>query len=152
MRPLLVVLLALLVAAPAFAHGGGEPLVFVPLDHVTQGEKFPVVGADLDPSTTVTLTLDGERLGTAKTDDEGHFKTLVATPADFPDGYVELKVAGVDGDGVSTFVRVGADPVATPAQPTGATSDDGLPVLAAVLIGLAVVAAATGAYLLLRRR
>jgi hypothetical protein len=152
MRTLALVIVSLVVAAPALAHGGGEPLVFVPLDHVVQGERFPVVGAALDPRSTVTLRLGDTKLGTAKTDAEGHFKALVRAPSDFPNGYVELRAVAEDGEAVTTFVRVGADQVATPAPPAAREDGGGFPVLAAVLITAAVAAALLGVALLLRRR
>lgn len=151
MRYLALLITALAVTTPAFAHGGADPAVYVPRDHVVQGRPFPVVGADLDPAAKVTLRLGDRRLGAAETDEEGHFRTTVVAPADVADGYLELTATSAGGATARTLVRFGSAPVSAPGS-ARAPEGGGFPVLAAVLIGLAALSAAAGAYLLLRRR
>ena len=152
MRSLVLVIAALVFAAPAFAHGGEEPTVHVPLDHVVQGTTFPVVGSDLDATSRVTLRLGDRKLAISPTTDaDGHFKAVLAAPEDIEDGYVELSASTDGGKNAKTLVRFCSGAVVAPGTPRG-DSGDGFPLLAGVLLTMAAAAAIIGAFLLLRRR
>jgi hypothetical protein len=103
----------------ALAHGGGEPLIHVPADHLEPGQSFTLIAADLGPSARVTLELaaDDQRisLGTVTTGADGHFEATLTLPGSFPVGYAQLTATSDDGSSASAWVRVGTGPeVATP--------------------------------------
>lgn len=139
-------LAALVVAAPAAAHFGGDPLVHVPLDHITPGRSFPVIGADLGPGAKVVLKLlrDGRAtsLRTLRAHSDGHFTTKALVPEGFPDGYARLVAISSTGATASTWVLVGAR---AESVPSGSSGGDGLgigtaliPVAGLILVGLGV--------------
>jgi hypothetical protein len=150
MRYLLPIVLLLATAVPAFAHQGGQALIYVPLDHIKPGTTFPLIGADLDPSSKVTFTigLDGKvtHLGSLRSHPDGHFTTSLRLPAGFPKGYAELKAVSAGGAAASTFVLVGDR--AAPPKSGGVDKT----VAAAIFIGIASLAALTGAFFLVRGR
>ncbi len=124
----------------ALAHAGGAPFIDVPLDHVTAGTSFPVVGADLGPRLLVDLSMSlagrTADLGTATAGPDGHFETTCNLPADFPDGYGSLTATADDGTIAQAYVLIGARTEGSPPSP-GSTTDwwANAPVLvAAVLI------------------
>jgi len=118
----------------AFAHGGGEPLIHVPADHLEPGQSFTLIAADLGPSTQVTLELAAGvqkvSLGKVTTGPDGHFESTLTLPASFPVGYAQLTATSDDGSFASAWVRVGTGPeLATPP-----TADQGAQWLDASLV------------------
>lgn len=125
----------------ALAHGGGEPLIHVPADHLEPGQSFTLIAADLGPSAQVTLELAASdqkvSLGTVTTGPDGHFEATLTLPASFPVGYAYLTATSDEGSFASAWVRVGLGPeLATPP-----TADQGAQWFDASLILIPVAAA-----------
>jgi hypothetical protein len=116
-----VLLAALLAPGHARAHAGGEPLIIVPLDHVTPGQSFPVTAADLGPWSLVSFRIvKSDRsvpLGRRRAGPDGHFQTSLVLPAAFPDGYAQLIAKGSDGSAAATWILVGGRTESTPSPP-----------------------------------
>ena len=112
---------ALLVPAAAGAHSGGEPILIVPLDHVTAGQSFPVAAADLGPDANVSFTLARDEetveLGDRTAGPDGHFETTLTLPAVVPDGYAQLIAKSSDGSEAATWILVGERTASTPPPP-----------------------------------
>jgi hypothetical protein len=130
-RPVILVtcaiISALLQPLAVLAHGGGEPLIHVPADHIEPGQSFQLIAADLGPNARVTLELAaGDQrvsLGTVTSGPDGHFETTLALPQSFPEGYAQLTATSDEGSFASAWVRVGAGqdlglpPASNPAAP-----------------------------------
>src|SRR5919108_2561576 len=85
-------LLVSLTTPVASAHFGGGAYIIVPLDHVTPGQTFDVIGADLTPQARLSFRVvrDGEDfplVSNVTTGADGHFSATVAVPSTYPNGY-----------------------------------------------------------------
>jgi hypothetical protein len=148
--PLAAALLAvaLLLPAPARAHFGNPPLIVVPLDHITAGHSFPLVGSDLGERAIVSLRIarGGRvvRLGTVTAGANGHFTTARTLPSTFPNGYAKLVAAGSAGAKAEAWILVGKRAESTPSSSSGEDWGKGwtLILLAVLLAGAAAAVAA----------
>jgi hypothetical protein len=120
-----LLLLAATAQPPAVAgHGGGLPWIYIEAEQIWPGQPFHVLVLDLAPFVNVNLEAEtGDllvQLGQLATGPQGHGETDVTLPADFPQGYAQLRGIGDDGTSVNTPLRVGDVP-ATGGQigPTG---------------------------------
>ena len=126
MRPLQLILVSLLLSAPAIApavakaHGGEAAISTFPAQAPPGGE-VTVFGEDLEadaPMQIHLLTADGELLiAEPRTDEAGHFSASVTLPDTLAERIYELRLTAPSGASTSTFVTVvGSD--------TGATEGD----------------------------
>jgi hypothetical protein len=124
------------------AHGGGEPLIHVPLDHIEPGQSFPLLAADLGENAHVTFEIRfgdvATPLGAAVAGADGHFETTLTLPSSYPAGYAQLVAESDDGSVAEVWVRVGTTSDAG-APPSSLEHIDLVPFVALLAAVLALV-------------
>lgn len=86
--------------AVAQTYPPNAPTCEVSQGTVAPGESVTVSGENWLPNSTVTISLEGvSTLGTATTNDEGSFSTVVTIPASAPIGATEITCRGQDRNG-----------------------------------------------------
>ena len=150
-------LLSLSVGLAAMAHEGEEGLEVEP-SSVTAGDTVVLAGSGLEPDDERVLLLAGESLivefGTVTTDAEGMFSIELTIPSHLPSGNYELRAIGDETLttplGVTAAAGgVGESPAANEANQTVVVRPRS-PLELGIILGLVVVAAAVGGWLVWR--
>jgi hypothetical protein len=144
-----IIAASLLAVAAVVSTLADEPVIgniLVTADHVSPGGSIGVSGYQLDPGSTVDLTLTqgtgAATVGAPTVEADGTFSTTVWVPSDFADGYAELVGTGSEGGRWVASVLIDAD--GTPNQPASRGGFDPQVVALTVLaIGVVIFVAAT---------
>lgn len=148
-----------LAAATTVAHevGAGAETLAVEPTSVTAGESVVVAGSGLEPDTERVLVLAGQDLvvdlGTVAVDAEGSFQKEVTIPSHLPTGTYELRAIGDETLTVTLTVTAAAGSEAAPGtSPAGETvvPRQRSPLELGLILGLAIVIAVAGAFLVWR--
>jgi LPXTG-motif cell wall-anchored protein len=139
----------LLLASPAGAQDyPGGPTLTVSDTTPVCGDTITISGNDFEPNATVTITWNGEQIGTTQTNEAGSFSFSYTIPCPFT-GPVNIQASdGVNVLGISISVGTEAERIEQPATAVGTLprtgSDNGHLVRAAVALvavgGLLVLA------------
>jgi hypothetical protein len=126
----------------------------VPVDHVTQGRAFPLVGSDFEETADVSVSLHvGHRvipLRRLTAAPNGHFRTTLVVPETVRDGYAQLAASDDSGSHADVWVLVGARPEAR-AAPAIVHSSARSPVITALVLALFAAMLVAGVLLIARR-
>lgn len=91
----------------------GKPQITVTPHSVNAGDKIVVSGSKFSPNTSITITFDGSKNGTAvKSDSSGNFKVTMATPHNAPNGPYDVKATenGSSGKSATASVTIATTP------------------------------------------
>jgi len=89
-------LVTMVVAGPALAQPYDEPTVDVGDTNPKPGDEVDVSGDNWCPGSTVSIYLDGQFVGTAVVDANGHFDSSLVIPKNIDPGQHSITVVGLD--------------------------------------------------------
>ncbi|MET8150631.1 PKD domain-containing protein [Actinoplanes sp. NPDC049668] len=122
---------------PGTSSAGGPVVVIAsPADTSTTRDTTPTIVGRATPGSLVTVTLDGEVLGTVRTDAEGSWRLTPQRPLSYGEHTVRATVPGAE-PASSTFTVTAAPPVVVGAA--SGDPDDTLPVTGSPTAGIALV-------------
>jgi hypothetical protein len=142
-------------ATAASAHGGEEALLVVPIDHVTQGRPFPLVGSDFGEAANVSVELHAGRrvfmLRRVTAAPNGHFRTTLVVPKTVPKGYAQVVASDPSGSHADVWILIGPRTEARPTPAVAVESNDRSPVVTALVLALVAAVLVAGGLLVARR-
>jgi hypothetical protein len=100
----------------------------------TAGGSLGVTGTGFTPNGVVTLSVNGEKVGTATASNTGTINTTITIPANAKSPIT----VGATPPGCSVTVALSAAAVTTPAQPLAFTGSNSEPIVIAGIVALAL--------------